>query len=309
MSRKIAIVGSGISAGLAAHLLADQGEITWFQSPQPFSSGIAEIVRRRPFFAALASFNEAETVNEAAPDCHQILWHHHAYGTRRRQLASTEKCFVYDKGRLAALLTRHASVARCVTQEVPHIAGLTGFDRVFDCRGARAVLDDPSYRSRLLQGARTACRYLVLSQAAGDAGSECRFWSERAANGSRRTFFSIPLPGNRLSLGCSCLPGELISADQLRVAMAARGIVVRSEAVLVSGCAQPGQRQMFCDLDNVTPLGDARQLPCPLNQYGTLNALSHIREAAGNGLLPALLTARPNHGDIDPHLPQELFYE
>ncbi|OVZ94948.1 hypothetical protein CBW54_00605 [Yersinia kristensenii] len=306
MSTKIAIVGSGVTAGLTANLLAKRGEITLFQSPNPFSSGIPEIVPRRAFFDALDTINEDEVITRTAPVNQRVLWRHNDK-FHRRLLVSNEEYFVYDKGRLAKFLAECVPVARYVKQEVSNIADLKGFDRIFDCRGAKSVMSDHAYQSHFVQAARTACRYLVTHHFPDKDADEMCFWSEHTVGGSRRTFFKIPVANNRASLGCSCLPSELISADELLIAMATKGIAVRPENIIFSGSVEPEEVAMSCSVNHVVPLGDARYLSCPLSEYGTLKALSQVKEATGENTLLSQFFKRPNNGEIDPHFPQELF--
>ncbi|QDW31679.1 hypothetical protein FFE93_000475 [Yersinia sp. KBS0713] len=306
MYPKIAIVGSGVTAGLAANFLAPLGEITLFQSPNPFASGIPEIVPRRAFFDAFSTIDEEEVITQAAPVIRRVLWQHDEK-LHRTQLASNEEYFVYDKGRLATFMAECIPAAQRVKQEVTNIADLDGFDRIFDCRGAKSVINDPAYQSHFMHSARTACRYLVVhSLPYGDREEMC-FWSENTDGGSRRTFFMIPVGNDRVSLGCSCLPSDVISADELLVAMAAKGITVTRENIIFSGCAEPEGRAMTCSFSHVMLLGDTYSLSCPLGEYGTLKALSQIREITGATALPRQLFKRHRNGEIDPHLPQELF--
>ncbi|MBT0720287.1 hypothetical protein HGT70_03175 [Rosenbergiella collisarenosi] len=306
MRSKIAIVGSGITAGLATSFLAPFFDVSLFQSPKPFASGIPEIVPRRAFFDAISSLNEAETIIQTAPAIQWVLWQHDDRSQQVR-LTSNEAYFVYDKGRLAAFLAESIPVAQCVKQEVANIADLVGFDRVFDCRGSKSVMNDPAYQSHTMHPARTACRYLVVSSLSGKDRDEMCFWSENTSGGVRRTFFMIPVGNDRVSLGCSCLPSDVISTAELLMAMMGKGINVTPESIIFSGCAEPEALAMTCSVGHVTPLGDAGYLSCPLSEYGMLKALSQIREVTGATTLSRHLLKRPKNDEIDPHLPQELF--
>lgn len=306
MRAKIAIVGSGVTAGLAANLLAHLYDVSLFQSPKPFASGIPEIVPRRAFFDAISCLHEAEAVVQTAPALKRVLWQH---GDRSRQvrLASNEAYFVYDKGRLARFLAENISVAHCVKQEVANIADLAGFDQVFDCRGSKSVMNDPAYQSLIMHPARTACHYLIVPSLPGKNRDEMNFWSENTPRGLRRTFFMIPVGNDRVSLGCSCLPSDVMSTAELLMVMRGKGIDVKPESIIFSGCAEPKELAMTCSVSHVTPLGDAGYLSCPLSEYGTLKALSQIREVSGATALSRHLFKRPENDEIDPHLAQELF--
>ncbi|MEQ1977504.1 hypothetical protein [Xenorhabdus sp. SGI240] len=306
MQTKIAIVGNGVTAGLAANLLTSLGDITLFQSPHFSASGIPEIVPRRAFFNALNTIKESEAVIQAAPIIRSVSWRNNGK-FHQAELASNEQYFIYDKGRLATFLVENIPVSRRIQQEITRIEDLEGFDRIFDCRGTTSVINDPAYMSHVIQPAQTACRYLVISFPPDLDRNEMRFWSEIFPNGSRRTFFMIPVGDNKVSLGCSCLPSNVISTDELLAAIAAEGISVVPEKILFSGYVVPEKRSMTCSINHVTPLGDASTSPCPLSEYGTLNALFQIREFVDNACFSPMLFQRPKYNEIDPHLPQELF--
>lgn len=306
MRSKIAIVGSGITAGLATSLLAPLFDVSLFQSPKPFASDIPEIVPRRAFFDAISSLHEAETITQTAPAIQWVLWQHDDRSQQVR-LTSNEAYFVYDKGRLAAFLAESTPVTKCVKQEVANIADLVGFERVFDCRGSKSVMKDPAYQSHIMHPARTACRYLIVPSLSGKDRDEMRFWSENTSEGVRRTFFMIPVGNDKVSLGCSCLPSNMISPAELLMAMMGKGIDVTPESIILSGCAEPKALAMTCSFGHVTPLGDAGYLSCPLSEYGMLKALSQIREVTGATTLSQHFFKRPEKDEVDPHLPQELF--
>ncbi|BEM44793.1 hypothetical protein SMTE5_32570 [Serratia marcescens] len=307
MRQRIAIVGGGVTAGMAARLLAPLGETTLIQPGTPHASGMPEIVPRRPFFSALGERGEDEWVAAMAPSLTEVSWRKGAR-VRTVRLASTEDFLVYDKTRLARLLLDGASVARRITGEVGEIAELQGFDRVFDCRGARAVKNDPAYQHQVVHSARTACRYLVVSVSPKGHDGVMRFWAETAPGGNRRTFFRVPVGRGRVSLGCSCFPDDLLSDDELHAALEQQeGARVSPEAVLFSGAAVPQPLAMHCRIPHVTPLGDAGATPCPLTEYGVLKALSQIMALAGGESLPEAALRRTPNEEVDPHLPQELF--
>lgn len=306
MRQRIAIVGGGVAAGMAARLLAPLGEATLIQPGAAPASGMPEIVPRRPFFTALGEDKENEWVAEIAPRLTEVSWRS---GTNMRsiRLASTDDFLVYDKGRLAALLLDSVPVARRIIGEVAEIAELKGFDRVFDCRGARAVKNDPAYQYREIHSARTACRYLVTFASPENYGDVMQFWTEIAPSGKQRTFFQIPVSGERVSLGCSCFPDDLLSDAELHKAMEKEGVMPLPEAVLFSGAVVPQPSTMQCSIAHVTPLGDAYALPCPLTEYGMLKALSQIVVLAGGKPMSECVLLRSLSESVDPHLPQELF--
>ncbi|MCC4107178.1 hypothetical protein [Serratia ureilytica] len=291
---------------MAARLLAPLGETTLIQPGVVLASGMPEIVPRQPFFTALGDGEESEWVTEIAPRLTEVSWRNGTI-TRSIRLASTDDFLVYDKGQLATLLLDSAPIARRIISEVAEIAELKGFDRVFDCRGARAVRNDPAYQYRDVRAARTACRYLVAFASQEIQGGVMRFWTKIAPGGKRRTFFQVPVSGARVSLGCSCSPDDLPSDAELRVAMEQEGIMPLADAVLFSGAVVPQPSVMQCSIAHVTPLGDAGALSCPLTEYGTLKALSQIVALAGGKPLPERALHRSLSEEVDPHLPQELF--
>ncbi|CAI2467902.1 hypothetical protein [Serratia ficaria] len=307
MRQQIAIVGGGVTAGLTARLLASSGEITLVEPVRPFVGGIPEIVPRRAFLDALEVSQEDEWVANVAPqNAAWATWRNGAVKHEAR-LASTSDFLVYDKSRLAKLLIESAPLSRRITRDVAEIGDLMGFDRIFDCRGAKAVRNDPAYQYRQVWPARTACRYVVAASPVGCNDRVMRFWSEIAADGNKHTFFHIPVGVNRVSLGCSCTPDALISTADLFAAAAKACRVPLAEAVLFNGVAVAQPSEMACSLVHVTPLGEAAALSCPLSEYGTLKALSQILDVAGCEPLSATSLHRPLSGEVDPHVPQELF--
>ncbi|SMB45849.1 hypothetical protein SPRA44_600088 [Serratia proteamaculans] len=306
MQQRIAIVGGGIAAGLAARLLAPLGTITLIQPVNFVASSMPEIVPRQAFFEALALPQEAEWVAAIAPSATQVIWRN-GTETYEADLASTDDFLIYDKGRLAARLLDSAPVFQRIQSDVAEIAEVEGFDRVFDCRGAKAVKADPSYQYKKVSPARTACRYVVASTQLAANDRVMHFWSETTVSGKKRTFFQIPLGGNRVSLGCSCIPDDLISSANLYATAAKEGWALSIDSVMFSGVVVPQPCEMTCVLTHVTPLGDADALSCPLGEYGTLKTLSQIITIVGGKPLAAASLQRPLNGEVDPHMPQELF--
>lgn len=306
MRQKIAIVGGGVTAGIAAHLLATLGETTLIQPDAAPLSGMPEIVPRQPFFTVFGKGRESEWITEIAPNLTEVSWR---CGTNIRsiRLASTDDFLVYDKGKLAALLLDNAPIYQRIIKKIPEIAELEGFDRILDCRGFSAVKNDPAYQYRDVRAAHTACRYLVAHTSSENYGDIMRFWTEIAPSGKQRTFFQVPVSTGRVALGCSCSPDDLLSDTELRAAMEQEGTMPVSEAVLFSGAVVPQPSTMQCSIEHVTPLGDASTLPCPLTEYGMLKALSQIVVLSGGKPLPDSVLQRSLSENVDPHLPQELF--
>ncbi|EBH0780614.1 hypothetical protein FJ875_09965 [Salmonella enterica] len=304
MQQRIAIVGGGVTAGMAACLLAPLGETTLIQPGVVPASGMPEIVPRQPFFTVFGKGEESEWIARIAPRLTGVSWRS-GTNVRSIQLASTDDFLVYDKGRLAALLLDNAPVTRRIINEVTEISELKGFERIFDCRGARAVKNDPAYQYKNVRAAHTACRYIVASSPSENYGGVMRFWTEIAPGGKQRTFFQIPVNGERVSLGCSCSPDDLLSDAELRATIEQKGML--PEDVLFSGAVVPQPCTMQCSIAHVTPLGDASALPCPLTEYGVLKALSQIVVLSGGKPLPESTLRRSLSENVDPHLPQELF--
>ncbi|EBW2367040.1 hypothetical protein CBJ61_22035 [Salmonella enterica subsp. enterica serovar Ajiobo] len=126
-------------------------------------------------------------------------------------------------------------------------------------------------------------------------------------SGKQRTFFQVPVSTDRVAMGCSCSPDDLLSDAELRSAMEQEVTMPLSEAVLFSGTVVPQPSTMQCSIKHVTPLGDASTLPCPLTEYGMLKALSQIVVLSGGKPLPDSVLQRSLSENVDPHLPQELF--
>ncbi len=109
------------------------------------------------------------------------------------------------------------------------------------------------------------------------------------------------------SLGCSSTPADTIDHAHLLEAAARAGLFINEANIRMSGTAEPCPTIVHCSLSHVRPLGDARGLPCPLTEYGTLKALSQISEICGGKRLSREALRRPISRELDPHIPMELF--
>lgn len=306
MPPKIAIVGGGITAGLAANIMGTLGKIKLFHSDIRQVSMIPEIVPRRAFFDSLCNFDEKTFITRAAPVIRSVIWQKNGQ-LLKTQLESNNEYFVYDKSYLAALMTEHLAESQHVKKEVVNIAELNDFDLIFDCRGQNALIKDPSYQTELLYPARTACRYFMFTSLHSTYVDDMCFWSEKSDGGIERTFFNISVGNKKVIVGCSFLPSNAISDSEIFKVITIKGIHLEMANMIFNGYAEPKGKVMKCALGHVIPLGDSYSLACPLKEYGTLKALSQLIDlVGGRSLLPHIYT-RHNKSDIDPHLPQELF--
>ncbi|GBQ09292.1 hypothetical protein [Swaminathania salitolerans] len=308
MRLRIAIVGGGVAAGLAASMLSRNNDVVLFRPSRLNASPIPEIVPRRVFFerAFLSRRAEDRIIQAAETPVRSVTWRKSG-GTRTRRLRTDSRYLVYDKGRLAKALLEEICLLDLAEKDVPEIGAVTGFHTVLDCRGAKAVQADPAYRTEMRGYARTRCRYMLAERPDYLDPATMEFWSETTALGHRRTFYIVPVGDCTVSLGCSSHPSDPVGHEELMLAARAAGVEIAETAIRVLGEAEPRPTVTRKRLSQVYPLGDANGLPCPLTEYGTLKALSQLAVMCGGQSLPHDVLARPISSEVDPHIPMELF--
>jgi hypothetical protein len=265
-------------------------------------------VPRRAFFDALGVDRDVEerVVNASATPLARVVVER---GTHRaaRPLTSTDATFVYDKGRLASALFEAAAPFRRCAGEPVRPEALIGFDRVLDCRGAKATLNDPIYTVISALPARTRCVYLIADRPREIDPDAMRAWSADAGPEKPRTAFMVPFVDGRMSFGCSSRPHDVLGQEFLRREADRLSLWSMGSAVHFQGEAMPAPTTVISRVATVIPIGDTRSLSCPLNTYGVLRALSDALVVAGRAPLPVPMTLRPLADEIDPHVPVELF--
>jgi|GEM_PF-1386874 len=309
MRRRIAVVGGGVTAGLAAYMLSGHNEIHLFRPLKAVASPIPEIVPRRIFFDAMgcSESTEHELVQYASPAVTEAIWYVHGKD-RLCRMESTDRYFVFDKGRLAKWLFNSAAVCHVQDTTVRRIADIKGYDVVLDCRGSKMVTEDPDSISAPLGTPCTRCVYVIAARPDEVSSHRMQFWTEpdRSLAGSL-TFFMIPIGHTNLSLGYSSDPSvELTHADVCR-ATDQHGVAIDEDMILITGNVTPVRQSNRFSLSNVVPLGDARCSPCPLTDYGILAALSTVLEFRGRYTITAERYSRMAITQPDPHIPEELF--
>lgn len=221
MRRRIAVVGGGVTAGLAAYMLSGHNEVHLFSPLSAVASPIPEIAPRRIFFDALGCSEsiEHELVQYASPTVTEAIWHEHGKD-RLCRMESTDSYFVFDKGRLAKWLFNAAAVCHVQDTTVRRIADIEGYDVVLDCRGSKVVTEDPDSISEPLGIPCTRCVDVIAARPDEVSSHRMQFWTEsdKSPTGSL-TFFMIPMGHANLSLGYSVDPSvELTHADVCRAA-------------------------------------------------------------------------------------------
>lgn len=304
----IAIVGGGVTAGLAASMLSQTNDVVLFQPSSLNASPIPEIVPRRVFFerAFLSPRAEDRIIQAAETPVQWVTWRKSG-GTQKHRLGTNSRYLVYDKGRLARALLDETRLLDLVERDVPEIGAITGFHAVLDCRGAKAVQADPAYQTEMRGDARTRCRYVIAERPDHLDPATMEFWSETTTTGDRRTFYIVPVGQHMVSLGCSSHPSDVVEHEELMQAARAAGVEIAETAIRFLGEVEPRPTITRKRLSQVRPLGDANGLPCPLTEYGTLKALSQLAVICGGQSLPRDVLARPISREVDPHIPMELF--
>jgi len=309
MRPELAIVGGGVTAGLAAYMLSSQCNVVLFRPHKVTASPIPEIVPRRAFFdcAGIPASIEAEVVTATASYVTEVHWVD-GKRTRRCSLRSDADYFIYDKGKLASWLVERAYISDVVENEVTAIDQIEGFGTVLDCRGWQAVSNDPSYVVEKVADPVTRCSYVIATRPEHLASNVMHYWSGDEYNAAENmTFFTVPVGSSKMSLGCSYSPELDVSHADIVESARRFGIDVSETDIGFVGTATPYRTIARCALSHVRPLGDARSLSCPLTEYGTMKALSHISEMKGSGRLSDRFMQRPMSQQIDPHIPMELF--
>ncbi|KZL23796.1 hypothetical protein [Pseudovibrio sp. WM33] len=308
MRPRVAIVGGGVTAGLAASVLSQTNDVIVFRPTDTSASPIPEIVPRRAFFegAFLGPKEEKRIIRAAASPVCWVAWRNGTKGQKHKATTNSQY-FIYDKGRLAKILLDAAPVHYQVEEDIPSIGALTGYPAVLDCRGAKAVAADKAYQTARKGVALTCCTYVIAERPPSLDPETMEFWAETTASGHRRTFYVVPVGGSMVSLGCSSAPSDAFDHAALLEAAARSGLSINESSIRMSGNATPHPTIVHNSLSHVSPLGDARGLPCPLTEYGTLKALSQIAEISGGKRFPTETLRRPISREVDPHIPMELF--
>ena len=308
MCRKVAVVGGGITAGLAAYMLASDNDITLFLPIQKTSSPIPELVPRQPFFRSVINSDVIEEiiVNSVVPSVCEVTTDIDSVRCSLN-LCSNADYLVYDKGRLATWLIEAAGIRQPVHEDIARIADVTGFDWVLDCRGSKAVRRDPNYDHFELAQPLTACTYVIAGRPTSCSSQEMNFWNIAGMPDSReKTFFYVPVGEDGISVGCSHTPDLQVSTDDVIRAARQQGIEVRKDTIRYCGTEKPGRCAANSKQPEIIPLGEARESSCPLTEYGVLKALSHIIELQGGAAIPQKVIQRPVLSQVDPHIPLEL---
>lgn len=311
MQHRKLIIGSGVTAGLAANLLENRYKTDLVWANDAVMSPIPELLPRQVFFDALGIGKEEEelAVAEVAPSLQEVIW---IDGEERttRHLVSTNEFLVYDKGRLAAWLRRRAIAAGIESVVLDKFGQMTDFSNyqlVLDCRGFDAVAEDPKYKIVREIQARTSCTYAIINRPETVASNQMVFWSVTNSDGMLQTFFAVPIGGGGMSVGCS--HSSTIQMDIHMVLATARdfGIPASVENIRFSGIAVPHIDTARTLIENIKPIGESARRSCPLTEYGVMVALSQLLQLIGKQGLPTSALLRPTHNQIDPHIPLELF--
>ncbi|QHM74000.1 hypothetical protein [Mixta intestinalis] len=309
MKNSIAIVGGGVTAALSTYFLVGAAPVTLYRPASSSVGQIPEIIPRRVFFTVLNKLNEEEMINFCKPLQKTIIWEYNGR-VREIPLSSNKNFFVYDKFRLADYLFMHTGKKISnETKEVVSIADLSGYARIYDCRGTRAVTHDAAYGINKTSEAITACRYLITRSVGEVSDTVMRFWTDTVQSGRGRTYFRIPVSQSNVSFGCSSHPSDPVSEDELLAFFDTKDLPVDEGSILYRGFVTPHINTFRCNQPHVISLGDAQRSPCPLTEYGTLAALKQVGILAGNMTAAKLNISRQFHNVSDPHLPMELFYE
>ena len=309
MQSRILILGSGVSAGLAANLLNDKGEIHLFSLINSTASPIPELVPRRPFFDALRLTKEEEisAIVELAPRVKKVTWIEEDQ-RNSRSLETNDSFFVFEKGSLAEWLRRRAQHAGVTLGYELKQIEIFKYDLLLDCRGARAVALDPGYVVNATGEAVTRCTYAILERPDELGSDEMFFWAASNDDQAKRTFFCVPIGENLISLGCSYSPAIKLDVQEVIGAARNLGISISDAHIKHHGEALPELVRAVPRDARTIPIGEASRTSCPLQEYGIMRALSEILALAGETALPNATMLRPLQKQIDPHFPVELFF-
>ncbi|NMZ00009.1 hypothetical protein HBO04_07755 [Pseudomonas proteolytica] len=307
------IVGSGLTAGLAANLLCDVHELSLSFLPFAKFSSMPEILPRRAFFDALelSRAEEAAVISKVSTSAREVVWND-GNVSAQRSLESTDDFFIYDKGLLASWLLDRA-IQRGVHAIKSHAQSSTiqeeckNFDAVLDCRGAGAVAKDPGYTIRQETLSSTYCTYAIIKRPKSMSNDHLVFWSVLNEYGLQRTFFAMPCGTELTSVGGSYCEGDQLDITALLDMMCSLGYPLTPSDVKLTANVAPHRFSCSHSHPKIIPLGDAARSTCPLTEYGVMSALSQLLQLRGdNGLLPSVIR-RPASSQIDPHIPVELF--
>lgn len=313
MRTRTLIVGSGITAGLAANMLSRDDEINLSFFPLAMFSTIPEIVPRRPFFDALgvSPVEEHLVVSDVATRLSEVIWIDGKFSAKRL-LKSTNDFLIYDKGLLASwLLNRAIQRGVQVVKSNEHLFGIqfecNDYDKVLDCRGANAVTKDFGYKINQDASASTYCTYAIIKKSHLISNDQMIFWSDPNRHGFQRTFFCIPCNSDSISLGVSYSEGDRVDMSVVLEAAHTLGYQLLASDIIFTADISPHRYSASHTYQGVIPVGDAARSSCPLKEYGVMSALSQLLQMRGGLALLPSQTKRPVSRQIDPHIPMELF--
>lgn len=305
---KIAILGNGISAGLLAYLLSPKNKITVLKGKNHMFSPIPEILPRDTFFNALGmNHHEQNKVIENTKSHLTDFILNRNNAENKISICSNDKYYIYDKEKLADYLISNSNVEDIQFQNIEDVKSLENYDLIFDCRGKRSIMDDPSYHTRIIFPARTKCSYIIAECPEASIESTMTFWTDSNKYLKyKKTFFTIPLKNHKMSIGCSYNPNHFIHHQDLLEMASGHGIKIFEDQIFTSGEALPNILKSSTNLKNVIPIGESSESSCPLTEYGVLKSLNQIYKVLGNQFSPISIKRHFNNSEIDPHIPMEL---
>lgn len=312
MSTQALILGSGVSAGLAANILSRQYDLTLATILGTPSSPIPEILPRRTFFDALgvSAEEECEAVAAVAPKLETVRWVRSG-DSQVRSLRSTSDYLVYEKGCLAAwLISRAKTLGVSINIDNTFQSERTLHKRevIFDCRGRKAVADDDSYVHQVLKNPATHCTYAIVRRPEKTNPGHMEVLSSVPVKGVEATLFAIPIGAFHMSIGLSYRSDiSLTTSDVFVAAHAHLGLDFSVQDIHTMGTARPSVIETSTREKHRYPLGETERSTCPLYEYGVMASLSRILTFSGMRPLPESALLRPSSSEVDPHVPRELF--
>lgn len=310
MNHQIAVVGDGVSAGLAVYLLSKNNFVTLIKSKiQKKLNPIPEFVPYRDFFEALKVSDEVEKeiIEKSCPKVKSVTLYHQGECVER-DLFKDGKYFFYDKSRLASWLISSSIVEIDTAREIKSIIEVEGFDLILDCRGSHAVSNDVYYSKTNKSESLTQCSYMILNGGESINSDQMTFWIKKSNKTKDNiTLFSIPVGESEVSFGCSSSSEEKYSCDEVVDLFFDLGIDLDKELVKFSGEAKPNRIQFSTDLPGVKAIGEAFESSCPLTEFGVMKALHQIVEIEMSENYSLSSSRQSFDGQFDPHIPMELF--
>lgn len=310
MSRQIAVVGDGVSAGLAVYLLSDKYCVTLIKSGnQKKSNPIPEFVPRRAFFDALKVSDkiENEIINESFPKVKNVILSYQGECITRN-LDEQDEYFFYDKSRLSSWLINSSDVEVDSSREIRSIKDVEQFDLILDCRGSNAVLNDACYCKKNEYSSLTQCAYLISERDESIIGDQMMFWVKNGRKAHDNiTLFAIPVGEGEVSFGCSSSAENRYSHKEVLNLFLELGINIDKELIKFSGEARPNRIRFGTAMSRVKPIGEAFESSCPLTEFGVMKALQQIVEIEMSEKYSMLSRRQWFEGQFDPHIPMELF--